>query len=274
MINILAEIDITSPASWFGIPENYSLHGDGIDHTIDVVQWFMTALFVGWTIFFLYAIIRFWHKRNPKADYHGVKNHASTHLEIGVIIVEAVLLLGFALPMWSERTDTFDRVMGEDAVRVRAVGFQFNWVFHYAGADGKFGRIDRTQVAYPGDPCIDTLDPNGYDDIVTNSLQIPVGRPAIIQTTSTDVIHNFSIIPMRIQSDAIPGKDIPMWFTPMREMETSVVCGQLCGASHADMVGAMKVISQKEFDAWLAKESAKSKEKSLSEIAAQQVAVN
>ncbi len=269
MTNTLAEIDITSPASWFGMPENYSAHGDEVGHMIDVVQWFMVILFVGWTIFFFYAIIRFWNKRQPRADYHGVKNHASTHLEVGVIIVEAALLLGFAIPLWNERTDSFDRVMGENPVRVRAVGFQFNWVFHYAGADGKFGRIDRTQVSYPGDPCIDKLDPNGYDDIVTNSFQLPVGRPAIVQTTSTDVIHNFSIIPMRIQSDAIPGKDIPMWFTPLKEIETSVVCGQLCGASHADMVGAMKVVAQADFDKWLSKESAKSKEKSLSELETQ-----
>ena len=229
---------------------------------IDVVQWFMVILFVGWTIFFGITLIRFWHRRNPKANYHGVKSHASTHLEIGVIIVEAVLLLGFAIPLWQERTDSYDRVLTEDPVRVRAIGYQFNWVYHYAGADGKFGRVDRRLVSRPGDPCIDPLDPNGYDDIVTNGLQIPVGEPCILQATSTDVIHNFSIIPMRIQTDAIPGKDIPMWFTPTKELETSVVCGQLCGASHADMVGAMKVVSKKKFDTWFKAESKKSKEKS------------
>ena len=237
-----------SPAEWMGLPKNYSQHGDTVGHMIDVVTWFMIALFIGWTIFFIVTLILFREKKNPKASYYGVKSHLSTHLEVGVIIVEAVLLLGFAIPLWNERTDSYDRVLTENPVRVRAVGFQFNWNFHYAGEDGKFGYIDRTLVSSKGDPCLVPEDKNGWDDFVSDRLRIPVDRPVILQVTSTDVIHNFAIIPMRIQQDAFPGKDIPMWFTPIEEMETSVVCGQLCGAGHANMVTTMTVESQKSFN--------------------------
>ena len=48
----------------------------------------MIALFIGWSLFFLYCIFRFWHKRNPRASYSGVKSHLSSHLEVGVIIEE------------------------------------------------------------------------------------------------------------------------------------------------------------------------------------------
>lgn len=244
-----------SPAEWMGMPENGSAHGGDVGHMIDIITWAMIALFVGWSIFFLFCLVKFRQKKNPTASYHGVKNHASTHLEIGVVIIEAVLLLGFALPLWSERTDDFGQAKKENAVRVRAVGYQFGWKYHYAGADGKFGFIDRTLVSSPGDHCLDPTDPNGFDDFVTTELKLPVNRPAIVQVTSTDVIHNYSIIPMRIQQDAIPGKDIPMWFTPIKEMETSVVCGQLCGEGHARMVGTMSVIPQKEFNAFIDKQS-------------------
>lgn len=251
-----------SPAEWMGLPKNYSAHGDSVGHMIDVVTWFMIALFVGWTLFFLYSLFRFWHKKNPEASYYGVRSHLSTHLEVGVIIVEAVLLLGFALPLWSKRTDTFEQVLKENPVRVRAIGFQFNWKFHYAGEDGKFGYIDRSLVSAPGDPCIVPEDPNGWDDFVTEKLRIPVGKPVILQVTSTDVIHNFSIIPMRIQSDAFPDKDIPMWFTPLEEMETSVVCGQLCGLGHANMVSTLVVESEKSFNEFSKQRSDESKAES------------
>lgn len=239
-----------SPAEWLGLPENYAAHGDQVGHMIDVVTWFMLALFVGWSIFFFICLFKFWHRKHAKASYHGVKNHASTHLEIGVVIIEAVLLLGFAFPLWAERTDSYDRVLKEDPIRVRAIGFQFGWKFHYAGNDGKFGFIDRALVQGQGDACIDPNDPNGFDDFINGTLKLPVGKPAIVQVTSTDVIHNFSIIPMRIQQDAIPGKDIPMWFTPTKEILTSVVCGQLCGQGHADMVGTLEVQSQKQYNEW------------------------
>lgn len=250
-----------SPSKLLGIPENFSAHGGQVDHMIDVVHWFMIALFVGWTVFFFYCIIRFWHGNNPKASYQGVRGHLSTHLEVGVIIVEAVLLLGFAFPLWAERTDSWKEVQELNPVRVRVVGWQFGWTYHYPGEDGIFGRTDPDLISGVGDIGLDLDDPNAHDDFVAKTLNIPVGRPAVLNITSTDVIHNYAIVPMRIQQDAIPGKEIPMWFTPTATVETSVVCGQLCGSGHGDMVGTMKVIESEKFDAWAKGLSAQSLEK-------------
>ena len=92
-------------------------------------------------------------------------------------------------------------------------------------------------------------------------MKLPVDRNAILQITSTDVIHNYSIIPMRIQQDAIPGKDIPMWFRPIKTLETNVVCGQLCGEGHGNMKGVMEVVAKKAFDSWAAEQSKAALEK-------------
>ncbi len=251
-------------SKWLGIPENYSAHGSDVDHLIDIVHWFMFALFIGWTLFFLYCCWKFRAKKNPKASYHGVTSHISSHLEIAVVIIEAVLLLGFAFPLWWDRTDQFDEVQKTDPVRVRVIAYQFAFNYHYPGADGKFGRIDRHLVNNVGDPCIDPDDPNGWDDFVAPNLKLPVDRNAILQITSTDVIHNYSIIPMRIQQDAIPGRDIPMWFKPMKKLETYVVCGQLCGEAHANMRGFMEVVSQKSYSSWAAEQSKAALEKNKS----------
>lgn len=250
-----------SPTKLLGIPENYAEHGGSVDHMIDVVHWFMAGLFVGWTIFFFVACWRFWHRRNKEASYHGVKNHVSTHLEIGVVIIEAILLLGFAFPLWEERTDRYEDIQAQDPIRVRAIGYQFAWNYHYPGADGKFGRIDRFLIQNVGDPCIDPEDPNGWDDFTSPVLKTAVDRPCIIQVTSTDVIHNYSIIPMRVQQDAMPSRDIPMWFRPIEKLETFVVCGQLCGEGHANMRGMMEVISDSAFTNWAEEQSASALER-------------
>ncbi|MDX1679750.1 MAG: cytochrome c oxidase subunit II [Akkermansiaceae bacterium] len=244
----------------FGAPKNYSAHGGQVDHMIDVVHWFMIALFVGWTLFFLYCIVRFWHRNHPKASYHGVRSHLSTHLEVGVIIVEAVLLLGFAFPLWADRVDDWEEVQANNPERVRVVGWQFNWTYHYPGEDGIFGRVDPDLISGVGDIGLDLDDPNARDDFTTKALKIPVGRPSVLNITSTDVIHNYAIVPMRIQQDAIPGREIPMWFTPTETMQTSVVCGQLCGSGHGAMVGTMEVVEADAYDEWAANLSAASKE--------------
>ena len=46
-----------------------------------------------------------------------------------------------------------------------------------------------------------------------------------------------------------------MWFTPVKPLETYVVCGQLCGEGHGNMVGSMEVVAEKEFDAWFKTQS-------------------
>jgi cytochrome c oxidase subunit 2 len=234
----------------FGLQENYAAHGGQVDHLMDVIHWFMLALFIGWSLFFLFCIWRFWHKRSPKASYEGVRSHLSSHLEIGVIIVEAVLLLGFAFPLWAERVDTWDDVQKLDPVRVRVVGWQFGWTYHYSGADGKFGRVEPALISGSNDLGIDYTDPNALDDFTTSVLRLPVNRPAVLNIGSKDVIHGYAIHPLRIQQDAIPGKEIAMWFTPVRTLETYVVCSQLCGEKHADMLGLMEVIPAGEFQSW------------------------
>ena len=51
------------------MPPNASEHGYQIDHIIEFCHWFMGALFVGWSLYFVYVLIRFRKRRHPVA--HG-----------------------------------------------------------------------------------------------------------------------------------------------------------------------------------------------------------
>ena len=85
-----------------GLPVLASENGRDVDLLIIWVHWLMIALFVGWLAYFAYALFRFHKSRNPKADYIGVKNHASNYIEGAVAIVEGVLLIGIAIPLICE----------------------------------------------------------------------------------------------------------------------------------------------------------------------------
>src|SRR5206468_8952217 len=114
---------------------NASEHGFLIDHMLEFCHWFMLLLFVGWTSFFLFTLFRFHRSRHPMADYHGVQTHASTHVEFMVVLIEAVLLLAFALPLWAKRVNEWPK---GDALVIKVIGQQFAWNFWYPGAGGKF----------------------------------------------------------------------------------------------------------------------------------------
>ncbi len=196
-----------------GLPLDASAHGPALDQMTAVVHWLMLILFVGWGSFFAYTLFRFRKSRNPQADYVGVKSHISSYLEVGVAVFEAVLLIGFAVPLWAERVNEFPSE--SEALTIRVVGEQFAWNIHYPGADGKFGRTDIKLVSADNPLGLDREDPDAKDDIWTvNQLNLPVNRPVIIRLTSKDVIHSFALPLFRVKQDAIPGEVIPLWFTP------------------------------------------------------------
>jgi len=247
----------------FWLPEIASAHGAQIDHMIVGVHIFMAVLFVGWITFFALALLRFRKGRHPVANYRGVTSHRNTYIEIFVVVVEAVLLIGYSIPLWAQRVDHFPDE--KDATVVHVVGQQFAWNVHYPGPDGKFGRRDVSLVDEASNPLgLDRKDPDAKDDVTTvNQLHIPVGKPVIVYVSSKDVIHSFGVPEFRVKQDAIPGLQIPLWWTPTVTTEEmrkkagkaddwtyEIACAQLCGIGHSTMRGFVTVETPEAFKTW------------------------
>ena len=237
-----------------GMPVVASQHGRDVDSLIIYVHWLMMALFVGWLAYFAYALFRFHRSRNPKADYIGVRNHASNYVEVIVALVEAVLLLFVAVPLWAKTVDKFPEE--KDSTVIQIVAQQFAWNVRYPGKDGQFGAQDMNFVTSDNPFGVDPKDPKGQDDIVKlNEVHVVVDKPVIIRLSSKDVIHSFKVIAMRVTQDAIPGMRIPLHFTPTKIGVYQINCAQLCGQGHASMAsGLLFVQTQKDFDDWIDKQ--------------------
>src|SRR5436309_10323094 len=217
-----------------GLPVLASDHGKDVDNLIIYVHWLMIVLFVGWLAYFAYALFRFHHSRNPKADYVGVKNHASNYIEAAVAVIEGVLLIFVAIPLWARSVDKFPEE--KDATVVQVVAQQFQWNARYAGKDGVFGKQEMALVDSANLFGVDPKDPHGKDDVTTVSeLHAVVNKPVIAYISSKDVIHSFKVIAMRVTQDAIPGMRIPIWFEPTAVGKYQINCAQLCGNAHSAM---------------------------------------
>jgi len=247
--------------SYLGLPAAASTHAGDIDHMLVLVHWLMLVLFVGWGVFFLYALVRFRSGANPKASYTGAKGKISKGTEVAVAIVEVILLVGYAIPAWATRVKQLPAE--SEALVVRVVGEQFAWNVHYHGPDGKFGRTDVKLVSADNPLGLDRSDPNAKDDVTTiNQLNLPVDRPILVHLLTKDVIHSFGLYEMRVKQDAIPGMDVPVWFVPtvttdeMRQrlgkpdFDYEIACSQLCGLGHFRMRGFVTVQTQADFTKW------------------------
>ena len=256
---------------WLGLPALASAHGGQIDGLLGWIHIFMLILFVGWGGFIAYTLVRFRRSRNPVASYTGVKSHRSTYVEIGVAVVEAILLIGFAIPMWAARVESIPPA--HEALVVQVTGEQFAWNVHYAGPDGKFGRTDIKLLDAQENPLgLDRTDPAAKDDVtMLNQLFLPVNKPIIVRLRSKDVIHAFGVPELRVKQDAIPGLTIPIWFVPtvttaeMRtrtgkpEFQYEIACAQLCGLGHYRMRAFVTVQTAEEFQKWMDDEGEKLK---------------
>lgn len=246
---------IDSSSKILGLPPLASSNGQDVDNLIIYVHWLMLALFIGWIIYFFFVVWRFHRSRNPKADYHGVRSHASNFIELIVAGVEAVLLIFVAVPLWAKAVDKFPPA--DQSTVVQIVAQQYAWNVRYAGHDGTFGKQDMRFVNTTNVFGVDPNDPNSKDDIqLLNDIHVPVNKPVILYVSSKDVIHSLKIISMRVCQDAIPGLRIPVWFTPTKIGRYQINCAQLCGPGHSAMTGGyLTVVSQEDYDKWIQSKS-------------------
>ena len=239
---------------YLGLPFSASANAPAIDNMMGVVHWLMLVLFVGWGAFFIYCLVRFRRSRNPQANYTGVKSRLSNYSEVAIAIIEGILLVGFAFPIWAEIRTAFPPE--KNSIIIHVVAEQFAWNVHYPGDDGVFGRRDISLITAENPLGMDLSDPNARDDITTiNQLNLPVNKPVIAHLTSKDVIHSFGIPVMRVKQDVIPGMTIPVWFVPTEIGQYEIACAQLCGLGHYRMRGFVTIQSEEDFQAWLEEEA-------------------
>ena len=243
-------MDSPSIYGWW-LPPNVSAHGAIIDQIIIIMHVFMIALFVGWGLFFVYCLVRFRQRPGHRASHEIPHSRLPKFLEVGVVIFEAVVLVGLSYPAWSKLRTSFPAK--ETSTNIRIVAQQFGWNIHYPGKDGVFGRTDPKLVSDSNTIGLDLNDPRAKDDITTlNQLHFPVDKPVIANLTSKDVIHSFFIPVLRVKHDAIPGMNVPIWWEAKQTGQFEIACAQLCGNGHTTMRGFVSIDSPEEYAAWMA----------------------
>jgi cytochrome c oxidase subunit II len=146
-----------------------------------------------------------------------------------------------------------------DSMQVEVTGQQFQWNFRYPGKDGKWGALKPELIsASTGNPVgLDPNDPNGKDDIqVTGEMYVPVNRNVELLIRTQDVTHDFYVRELRLKQDAVPGLIIHLHFNATVPGTYEVACAELCGLGHYRMRAFLHVVSQSEYDAWMAQQVA------------------
>ena len=238
--------------TWW-LPTGASAAAAGIDHHFAVTFILMGIVFVAAQVSLGYFA---WKYRDRKSAPAARYTHGNNTLEIVWTILTAILFIGLNLASESIWASERFRPAEQGALQVEVTGMQFAWYFRYAGPDGKFGAT-KPELIDPSAGAasavgLDPSDPASKDDVVTGVMYAPVNREVELILRAQDVIHSFFIPAMRFKQDAVPGLAIHMHFTPIATGDYDIACAELCGLGHYKMHGMLKVVSQEEFDKWLA----------------------
>ena len=80
---------------------------------------------------------------------------------------------------------------------------------------------------------------------------LPIDRAVVVQLTSRDVVHSFTLTEMRVKQDATPGHDRAHVVHADRDWARGRSrCSQLCGLGHYRMRGEYQVVSREDWDRW------------------------
>ncbi|MDO9589056.1 MAG: cytochrome c oxidase subunit II [Brevundimonas sp.] len=201
---------------------------------------FITLLVLGLLI---WIVVRY----NKKANPVPAKWSHNTLIEVIWTVLPVLILVGISL--FSFRLLFAYHDMPTPDLTVKATGNQWNWAYEYPDqgiAEYVSNMLSEEEVASRGMPH------SLYRLAADEPIVVPVGKTVRVLVTASDVIHAFALPAFGLKVDAIPGRVNETWFRADRTGVFYGQCSELCGIDHAFMPIQINVVTQAEFEAWVA----------------------
>jgi len=194
----------------------------------------------------IYVMLKFRASVNPTPS----KVHHNTLLEVAWTLIPVIILVVIAIP--SFKLLYYEAIIPKPDLTIEAIGKQWFWTYNYPGTDANFTfdslGLSDADAAKAHEPRLLGVD---------NAVVVPVNKVVEVETTGADVIHSWAVPQFGVKMDAIPGRINHTWFKATKIGTYYGECSELCGARHAFMPIEVKVVSEADYEAWLA--SAKKK---------------
>jgi cytochrome c oxidase subunit 2 len=203
----------------------------------DFLLWIITAIVLFVLVLLVVVMVKFNAKSNPVPS----RTTHNTMIEVIWTVVPVLILVAIAVP--SFRLLFYQLKVPKADITVKATGKQWFWSYSYPDAKIEYDSLmTQAKDLKPGQPRLLTVD---------NAMVVPVNKVVHVLTTGADVIHSFSVPAFGIKIDSIPGRINETWFKAEREGVYYGQCSQLCGRDHAFMPIEVRVVSEKDYAAWL-----------------------
>lgn len=219
------------------------------NHTDRITGLWTTAWIVLWLVGILAWGLMAWaivvYRRRKGENGLPAQLRYNNPIEVLFTVVPLILVVGF-FAFTARDMAAIEQPTENPDVHVHVIAKQWAWDFNYVDANvyesGIQAQFDGTQE-------------NISETLPT--LYLPVGKSVKIDLSARDVIHSFWVVDFLYKKDMFPGKVNTMYLTPQKEGTYAGKCAELCGEYHSLMLFQVKVVSQSEYDSYLASLAAK-----------------
>jgi cytochrome c oxidase subunit 2 len=173
-----------------------------------------------------YAVVRF----RKKSDELPAQVRYNLPIEVLYTVVPFVII-AVLFYYTAVGENKVNKLTPNPDVTIGVVGFQWNWQFNYVD--------DKVQVT-------------GEPQTGGATLVLPVHERIRFIETSPDVIHSFWVPDFLFKRDVIPGRLNSFEITPTAIGTYTGRCAELCGEKHSRMNFTVRVVSQADYDAYIA----------------------
>jgi cytochrome c oxidase subunit 2 len=202
--------------------------------TFDLWRWsWLAAMATGIIVWglILWVVVRY---RRRNDDEIPVQTRYNLPLEIFYTIAPIMMVIVFFY--WTVKVqDEAIALEPEPDTVIDVVGQQWSWTFNYT-EQGEGGATPYTSGTASQIP----------------TLVLPVDQTVQFNLHSPDVIHNFGVPAFLMKMDVIPGRVNQFQVTPTTIGTYAGKCFELCGTYHSRMLFNLRVVSQADYDAYLA----------------------
>lgn len=221
------------------LPEPVTENGPAI-----IQFWNMTwiaALAVGvlvWALI-LWCVVRYRRRKDDEELPEQVRYNVPIEILYTVVPVFMVaVLFGNSVQLEEQLLDTSE----EPDVTVNVVGKMWSWDFNYVDEDVYDTGVQAINLR-DGEPGLREELPR---------LVLPVDTRVEFVLTSRDVMHSFWVPQFLQKLDMLPGYVNSFQVVTTEEGRFDGKCAELCGAYHSQMLFVVDVVSQAEYDEYIA----------------------
>jgi cytochrome c oxidase subunit II len=206
-------------------PRSVTEQGRAIYDLYNLFLYTAAVVFLIVSALVIWSVVRY----RRRGDDLPTQTHGNNKLEIAWTLIPTVIVLVLFVFTIQAQNRVLDD-SGQADVNLTVTAFQWSWRFTYEGTGAE---VVGTPETVP-------------------EMVVPVGARVRVKLVSADVVHSFYVPQTLFKRQAIPGTVNQFDLTFDKVGLYHGQCTQFCGLQHTDMTYRVRVVTQGEYQSWLA----------------------